>query len=220
MMTGHAGYRLGFLVAAAAFMLSGSLAAQDYGDAPAPYPTAEHTSTGWERFGPICIDDATNPVVPPWTGSADDDGIGVSNLAKGADATIVVNIQNFYTQDDIGVWIDWNDDGDWDDAGEQVIWAGFSPSAPDGSIGSGDNVFTVPVPATAAGASAKIRARIWDTSSPGTCQCGPDQGGEPRLATDYGEVEDYNLVYEIIGDPEIDIRIADEADKYKLSTRD
>ena len=69
-------------------------AAQDVGDAPAPYPICTHDACA-ETLGVACTDtDATNPEVPAWTGSADDDGVVVTNLVKGSTATITVTITN------------------------------------------------------------------------------------------------------------------------------
>jgi MYXO-CTERM domain-containing protein len=186
---------------------AGTANAQDVGDAPAPYPTAEHTQD-FERFGDTRGQaDATNPETPAWTGSVEDDGITVSNLVKGGTAMITVNIQQLFAQDDIAVWIDWNDDGAWDTPSERVIWAGASPNAPDGTLVAGDNVFLVAVPAGAIGTSAGLRARIWDTTAFGADPLlDVDGGGTPSGLTTWGEVEDHLIPYIVLDNPEVDVQ--------------
>ncbi len=186
--------------------MSGSLAlADNYGDAPTPYPTCAHTFHYDEYLGATVLSDSVNPVTPAWTGSTDDDGVRVENLSKGSNAVITVTVSNFAAADDIGVWIDWNDNGDWADAGEQVIWAGVSSAAPDGSIHGGDNICLVPVPVDAVGSSAKLRARIWYTTNPGDDEFDVNQGGSPDGVAKFGEVEDYDLPYALPDDPEIKV---------------
>lgn len=178
-----------------AFFLIAS-ALQNSGDAPAPYPTASHGNTSWEHLGATVSNDAANPVTPAWTGSADDDGVTVVNLVKGGAATFEIDVQSLYSSDDVAVWADWNDDGTWDAVAERVIWAGASASAPNGPLTDGVNSFDVAVPASAVGTTAKIRVRIWDTSSFGAmANGGADGGGDPAGATTWGEVEDYEIAY-------------------------
>lgn len=84
-----------------------------------------------------------------------------------------------YNDDDIGVWVDWNQDGDFDDINENVIceidlvWSG---------IGFLTGYFDVPIDAIP-GATI-IRVRLKHNGA----NCGDPCGG-----TTYGEVEDYSL---------------------------
>lgn len=82
-----------------------------------------------------------------------------------------------YTDDEIAVWIDWNDDADFDDAGEQVgyviVATGFS------------STFNFTVPATAVTGDVVMRCRI---------SYQPDDGPiTPCGTTTWGEVEDYTI---------------------------
>ena len=85
---------------------------------------------------------------------------------------------NTYSSDQVLVWIDFNKDGDFDDAGEQVLISAKKTSPWTGSI-------TIPTTATAG--QTRMRVRLHDSStlySPNTTPCG-DSG--------YGQVEDYTL---------------------------
>ncbi len=77
---------------------------------------------------------------------------------------------------DVFVWVDWNRDGDFWDAGEEMV-----VDINNGGGGSFD--FTVPDTATAGNTRMRIRTHYYD-----------DYGTYPCGNTDYGEVEDYTLV--------------------------
>lgn len=107
-----------------------------------------------------------------------------TTLTKGQTYTVTVmpavgaTIGSAYTNDEIAVWIDYNNDLDFDDAGEQVgyvlVGTGWSP----------DMTFTVPMTATAG--SLHMRARI---------SYNPDDGAiTPCGTSQWGEVEDYTVV--------------------------
>jgi lysyl endopeptidase len=107
-----------------------------------------------------------------------------TTLNKGASYQVTVTpavgttVGQAYTNDEIAVWIDWNNDFDFNDAGEQVgyviVAAGYNPSWN----------FTVPLTATTG--SVRMRCRI---------SYQPDDGAiNPCGTTQWGEVEDYTLV--------------------------
>jgi hypothetical protein len=82
-----------------------------------------------------------------------------------------------YTGDEIAVWIDWNDDMDFSDAGEQVGYAIATQAAFDTQF-----EFTVPASATI-GSQVAMRVRM---------SYQPDDGAiTPCGTSQYGEVEDY-----------------------------
>ncbi|MNY14697.1 hypothetical protein D3C86_1478830 [compost metagenome] len=86
-----------------------------------------------------------------------------------------------YTGDEIAAWIDFNGDFDFDDPGERIAFV---------SITSGASlVFNFTVPSNAVTGTVKMRVRI---------TFNPAQGGEgpvsPCGTTNYGEVEDYNIL--------------------------
>ncbi len=94
---------------------------------------------------------------------------------KGESYDITVTNGNVYTSDDLGVWIDWNIDGDFDDPGENVVCEADN---------SGQGTFSITVPADATPGETVMRVRIKYSGS----DC-----GDPCGTTQYGEVEDYGI---------------------------
>ena len=81
-----------------------------------------------------------------------------------------------YLDDEIAIWIDYNDDLDFDDAGEQVGYV---------LVANGwSNEFTFTIPASAAIGQVAMRARI---------SYQPDGDIVPCGESTYGEVEDYSI---------------------------
>ncbi|MCC7503533.1 MAG: T9SS type A sorting domain-containing protein [Flavobacteriales bacterium] len=80
------------------------------------------------------------------------------------------------TGDLVAAWIDWNGDGDWDDAGE-LVGQGYA-SSPFQSV-----LLTLTVPLQAPMGQRTLRVRAWDSGLP------------PNACTDrwYGETEDYTI---------------------------
>lgn len=104
------------------------------------------------------------------------------NLSTQYTITVVpqigTTVGSAYTDDEIAVWIDWNNDDDFVDAGEQVgyviVATGWS------------NQFTFTVPASAAIGTHIMRCRMSYQPDDGTIvPCGDSQ---------WGEVEDYSVV--------------------------
>lgn len=111
--------------------------------------------------------------------------VGTSTtLNKGAQytATVMPTItgqgNGAYNNDEIAIWIDWNDDLDFADAGEQVGYV---------LVGTGwSNQFTFTVPMTATVGTVTMRVRLSYQPDDGTiAACGTSQ---------WGEVEDYSIV--------------------------
>ncbi|AEA43584.1 GEVED domain-containing protein [Fluviicola taffensis] len=86
-----------------------------------------------------------------------------------------------YTGDEIAAWIDFNGDFDFDDVGERIAFVSITAGA--------SLVFNFTVPQNATSGSVKMRVRISYNAT---------QGGEgpinPCGNTNYGEVEDYNII--------------------------
>lgn len=112
-----------------------------------------------------------------------EDFTGVTGtVVGGVDYPISVTIAAGYETDEVRAWIDWNQDQDFDDAGEEVF-----VSAP----GEGPHTGMVSVPATATMGVTRMRIRLHDT------YVGPDYPNTPNpLPCDtstYGQVEDYSI---------------------------
>jgi len=95
------------------------------------------------------------------------------NMGESYDITIENG--NVYSSDDLGIWIDWNQDGDFDDNDENV-YCGIDMG--------GEGTFTITVPTSAIPGETTMRIRMkWSGSD-----C-----GSPCGTTSYGEVEDYSI---------------------------
>ncbi len=99
----------------------------------------------------------------------------VANLTRTNTYNITLSIANPYTADDLGVWIDWNQDGDFDDAGENVVCEVNNGA-------EGTYQFTVPADAMLGITSMRVRLKY-----------DGDDCGSPCGITPYGEVEDYSI---------------------------
>lgn len=80
-----------------------------------------------------------------------------------------------WPSDDLGIWIDWNKDGDFEDANENVVC-----TTNDGA--NGTYSITVPADAPLGPTSMRIRIKYFDADC-----------GDPCGTTDWGEVEDYQV---------------------------
>ena len=104
-----------------------------------------------------------------------------TQMAQGLSYPIVVNNgPPVYALDQCGVWVDWNQDGDFSDAGEAVSISN--------SPGTGPYNANISVPPSASLGNTRMRVRITFT--------GPV---DPCGVTQYGEVEDYTI--EVIAGP-------------------
>jgi VCBS repeat protein/GEVED domain-containing protein len=161
----------------------------DFGDLPDNYGTtvlvdgARHEASG-PTLG--ATRDAEADGVPTLgadgddtSGVADEDGVTFGTIQVGQlDATATVNVQNAPSGAKLDAWIDFNQDGSFGGAGEQV--------ADTVGVVEGDNVIELDVPSWAVSGETYARFRL---SSAG------DLG--PRGAAVDGEVEDYGV--EVVG---------------------
>ena len=155
----------------------------DFGDAPetgTSFQTmsvtggARHVVTGNVLFLGASRDSETDGL--PAGEYADEDGVTVDSLIVTESATVTVNAS---AAGFVNGWIDFNQDGDWDDPGEHVM--------ANVAVIGGDNSLQIPVPADAVPGGAWSRFRLTGTAGYGPGGLAPD-----------GEVEDYLLT---ISDP-------------------
>ncbi|MEW7277002.1 GEVED domain-containing protein [Aquimarina sp. 2201CG1-2-11] len=102
-----------------------------------------------------------------------------TNVTKGQTLSLTVNpnpaLSN-WSSNVVGAWIDWNRDGDFEDAGEEVLMK---------SPGSGGETANVTVPNDAQSGATKLRVRYKWFSNPDPCGTSSNNGNE---------VEDYTVV--------------------------
>jgi len=91
------------------------------------------------------------------------------------DVEITVVNGNFFGNDDLGIWIDWNNNGSFSDVGENIV-------CEINDEGQGTFLFDVPVDAELGAKTMRIRIKY----SGSDC-------GDPCGTTTYGEVEDYTI---------------------------
>lgn len=152
----------------------------DYGDAPDTYATLlasdgpRHSVVGALRLGATIDGEADGqPNVTATGDGADEDGVTISPIVAFGTTSITATVSGGPGR--LDGWIDWNHDGDFADAGEQI--------ATNLVVADGANTINVPVPAAAAvGTATTTYARFRLSSAGGLSTTG--------LAFD-GEVEDY-----------------------------
>jgi len=158
----------------------------DFGDCISPYPTllrdngARHTIDPNVFLGSLIDEEVDGQPSGQANGDdlfylPDEDGIEfLSMLTPGfaTDVEVIASVNGL-----LDAWIDFNIDGDWTDADEQ-IFAGFA-------LSPGSNILTFDVPVEAIIGETRARFRF---STAG--------GLEPTGLADDGEVEDYKVVIE------------------------
>ena len=153
----------------------------DHADAPASYGAPTHSISNPLTLG-TGVTGETSGYDDAAASADSDDGVTIPTLAQGASATIPVSVtQASGNQGYLQGWIDWNGDGDFADAGEQVATDLQSASA-------GTSTISVPVtvPATATTGPTFARFR-WSATS----------GLDSTTAASDGEVEDYQVTVQV-----------------------
>ncbi len=151
----------------------------DYGDAPASYGDAYHSQSWSRRIGTQRGDAETaTPTAANASGDDankldDEDGVIIPALTTGQSGTVIVNVAGAAY---LSAWIDWNGDGDFADAGEQI--------ATDLQDTDADGVISIPVNVPATATTSQTYARFRWAINPGVAASGFGA---------YGEVEDYAL---------------------------
>jgi hypothetical protein len=98
-----------------------------------------------------------------------------TTVVLGASRTFTITVNNNYTTDQVLIWCDWNRNGSFTDAGENVY-----SSVLGGAYGG-----SFVIPTTASIGAVRMRIRLTDTASGANIT--------PCGVSSYGEVEDYTL---------------------------
>ena len=102
-----------------------------------------------------------------------------TNIQLGQSYDITIINGTNWDGDQMGCWIDWNYDGDFDDANESFV-INYQENTPSSGLGTGTGTITVPTDARIGNTTMRLRVLYTDAISP----CGD---------TNYGEVEDYTV---------------------------
>lgn len=138
------------------------------------YCEASSVNNAYERITNVQMGSINN--ASEWSNYTD--YTALSTIVTAATASpITITIGNSYSDDQVLVWVDWNQDGDFTDADEKVY------TSPEG-VGPFTSNITPPV--TALNGMTRMRIRLHEAGyGPNDTPCG---------TSDYGEVEDYDLV--------------------------
>jgi len=166
----------------------GNATSVDYGDAPAPYPTlasaggASHGVLPGLHLGALIDGELDGFPSNDATGDdldnlADEDGVDFNGtLFAGKTSTVDVTVSTgAYTAAALQAWVDFNADGDWNDAGEQIVQ--------DMVLDDGVHTIAFAVPADAAVGTTFARFRY-----------AYERGLGPAGPAAAGEVEDYSVL--------------------------
>ncbi|BBO32334.1 S8 family serine peptidase [Lacipirellula parvula] len=162
----------------------------DYGDLPDVYETtlaqngARHKKgdyyLGTRVDGELNGVPSTNADSDDLTGFDDEDGIQFGAIVPGGTTSLIVTASrnNGYLK----AWIDWNNDGDFDDVGERLVFTGAAGTTNNYLLSGGANNLTFNVPAGVSVANVYARFRYGEATL-----------SSPRGEAVIGEVEDYLL---------------------------
>jgi len=139
------------------------------------YCTAGATSTSFEKISNVTFADINNNSTS--TAGYEDFTSVTGNVTAGQTYTFSASFSGTSFEDDqVLVWIDFNNDKDFNDPGEEVLVTPASLSPWTGSI---------TIPATATIGTTRMRVRMHDSSlTPNATPCG---------TSSFGQVEDYTL---------------------------
>jgi len=153
----------------------GTYAAADFTTKGIEYCTAGATNTSYEKISNVTFANITNNSTA--TAGYEDFTTVTGNVNAGQAYTFTATFSGTsYDADQVLVWIDYNQDGDFDDNGEQVLVTAKKKSPWTGSI---------TIPANAPAGKTRMRVRLHDSSlTPNSTPCG---------TSSFGQVEDYSL---------------------------
>ena len=166
----------------------------DYGDAPASYGIAGHNSVGATNplMGNTTIDYENGMQSSDDTTGSDDETIAISALTQSGTSTLTIPIFQGSGKY-LNAWFDWNGDGDFADAGEQVATNIVDGGVGDTSALTGTIGFPITVPANAATTATWARFRFSSFSGITSASLVAD-----------GEVEDHQIT---VARPAVDLSL-------------
>ena len=140
------------------------------------YCTAGATSTSFEKISNVTFANINHNSTS--TAGYEDFTSIIGNVTAGQTYTFTASFTGIsYDQDHVLVWIDFNNDKDFNDAGEQVLVTATKKSPWTGSI-------TIPAGATATTTRMRVRLNDSGSSTSNITPCG---------TSTFGQVEDYTL---------------------------
>lgn len=153
----------------------GTYANVDFTTAGIAYCTAGATSTSFEKIANVTFANINNASTS--TAGYEDFTTVTGNISKGQVYPFSASFTGTsYADDQVLVWIDFNQDGDFEDAGELVLTTAKKLSPWTGNI---------TIPATALTGKTRMRVRLHDSSlTPNSTPCG---------TSSFGQVEDYSV---------------------------
>lgn len=151
---------------------------------PGPYCEAGADAVLEEKIGNVTFAGINNDSASP--AGYEDFTTLVASVVGGQSYPISITVAGGYSTDQGIVWIDWNQDSDFEDAGEQVYIS---------AAGAGPYTGTVNVPLTAAEGLTRMRVRLHDTYT--GSQYANTPNATPCGNSTYGQVEDYTV--DVIG---------------------
>jgi len=148
----------------------------DYINVSSPAPCdASSTATNYEHITNVTFNTINNTTAS--SGYADYTSIS-TNISKGNSYNMDVTYTSAYTTNEVRVWIDFNQNYDFTDPGEEFVF-------PQGPGTGSPYTLSIPIPAGAATGATTMRVRLHDSGwNPQPLPCG-DSGS--------GEVEDYTV---------------------------
>lgn len=146
------------------------------------YCSSEGTTTYDTGVSHVILGDIDNQDIDNTDNAYEDYTATTTSLVLGSDYSLTVKGNTdggSYTVHGF-VWIDWNDDGDFDDTDEEIDM-GSVTGVSDGHLSN--SPYTLTVPSGATGTNVRMRVSVKYASDPTSCATGFD-----------GEVEDYELI--------------------------
>ncbi|MEE2935242.1 MAG: Ig-like domain-containing protein [Planctomycetota bacterium] len=168
-------------ISASQFTAQIPLPSLDFGDAPNDYPVLESSDGARHSLGDLFLGNLVDaefdgtPSALADGDEPDEDGIvAVATLLAGDQTTLSSLAVTASKAGKLDGWVDFNQDGDWDDSGEQIFTSV--------SLIAGENILAVRIPADSLSGQTFARFRVSESG-----------GLTPTGSVSNGEVEDHLL---------------------------